>query len=144
MHENGDLHGAGRQVGGDGDVTAETDQRLGLRPAQDGSRLAHGLPQVPGQFDEVEVRFPRHGDGPDQFQFEPGLRYHPGLESLARPDAGDLNIRIQLGQGLGRRDQGGGVAGGAATGQCDAGHEFPPAASTLVMRGPAPRRRFSR
>ena len=97
-----------------------------------------------GHPEQVGVGPARQRHRRDQLERVAGLRDHAVLQAARRAQAGDLDGRVEPAQGVGGREQGRGVAGGATAGEENAHRDQPRAGSSGRGAGagqPAPRRR---
>jgi hypothetical protein len=100
------LAAAGGEVRRHRDVAPEADDHVGTGPVEHAGGVADGAPEAPRHLEQVDVRLARERDGRDQLEGVPGLGDDPGLQSAGRAEAGDLDVRLEAPQGVGRGQQG--------------------------------------
>ena len=108
---------AGGEVGRHRHVAAEADDDVGADAVD---HLEGGGPRgaQPGRrTQQVGAGTPRKGHPRHVLERQPGLGHEARLEALTRAEAGDLGRGVEPSEGVGRGEQGRGVAGGTAAGE---------------------------
>ncbi|ETZ76664.1 putative beta-N-acetylglucosaminyltransferase [Mycobacteroides abscessus MAB_082312_2272] len=108
---------ASRQIGGQGDVTAETDHDIGLNIVEHGARLPDRPAHPQRQPHQIAGEATRQRHRNDQFQVVTTIGNQPRLEAALGTQRGDPHRGINLAQRVGNRHGRLDVSRGAATGQ---------------------------
>jgi len=108
-----------RQVGRQGDVSAEADHHVGRRLVHHRAGLTDRLAHPPGQPQQVGAEPPGQRHRSDQLQPIAALTDQSGLQTPRRAQRGDRDGGQQLAQRVGDRQRGFHMPGGPATGQHD-------------------------
>ena len=114
VHDDRDLAPPGREVGRCGDVPAEPDEHLGLRPVERGGGRVDGASQPTGHSEQLGRHGPGHRHGRDELQRVAAQRDQPGLQAAFGAQAGHLCAGVNPAQGVGQRQRWFDVTGGPA------------------------------
>jgi hypothetical protein len=123
---------AGGQIGGQGDVAAETDHDVGLDVVEHRARLPDGPAHAHREPDQVTRGLAGQRYGGDQFEVISTLGHQSGLQPALRAERRDPDPRIECHQGIGDGHRRLNVPRGAST--CEY-HGNPPVASLLLPGG---------
>ena len=100
------LAAAGGEVRRHRHVAAEADDHVGTGPVEHPRGVADRTAQPGRDLEQVDVRLAWERDGRDQLERVPGLGDDPGLQAACRAETGDLDVRVEAAQGVGRGQQG--------------------------------------